>query len=310
MSEVQSHYGLPIVIDFRYCAEDFPEANTAQIQALSGQKQQKAKPKWTTRGIIGWVAWVALVVVFFYTMKLNRSVSPRARVRPVPQEPVLTHNFLQTLCLSSAAPAFLIAFFLFVTTKAQYRRRVPFYTPRMPRTTLSQISQQILAAILALAGIAALIAMFQLPIVPDWRPNTMSLFGVLAGPWMVFFVFIVLITRIATKRMQRQQKAGLFDVEGSSRQEPQHIEADESKVAVSTPNVQHVFTWQYFVSYLESENLLMLYTRDLTVQIVPKRAFELPGSFERFCGLVQNHITAGQFLPRVSAFAVLPVQPR
>ena|SRR5947209_8678640 len=64
-----------------------------------------------------------------------------------------------------------------------------------------------------------------------------------------------------------------------------------------------------FLSYLESQNLLTLYTRDLGMQIVPRRAFAEPGSFERFCGLVQTHVAAGQFLPRQSGFAVIAPVP-
>jgi hypothetical protein len=67
--------------------------------------------------------------------------------------------------------------------------------------------------------------------------------------------------------------------------------------------------WPFIVCYLESENLVSLYTRDLTLYVIPKRAFIEPGSFERFCGLVQTQVSRGQFLPRASGFAVLTPLP-
>jgi hypothetical protein len=299
-----------IVADYRYVAEDYQEALAARTQALTGQKTQKPKPKWTNSGMLGWGLFVTLMVAFVYAMKFNRPATTFTR-GPVSSvgEPPLTHNWLQMLCISVAAPALLMALILFLTSKAQNQRRVPFYKPRMPRPVLSRIFLQVVAAMMGLVGIAALVAIFKLPIEPDWRPDVGSLIGVLFGPWFVFILLVSMLISTASKRGKQRQKSGLFDVEGSSSFEPQHLEADDSRIAVSTPIVQHVFTWPYFVSYLESENLLMIFTRDLTVQIVPKRAFMQPGSFERFCGLVQNHVQAGRFLPRASAFAVLPVIP-
>jgi hypothetical protein len=137
----------------------------------------------------------------------------------------------------------------------------------------------------------------------------MALFFVLFGPWIAWLFLVINLFRWQTARVKKRQVGEPLNNENVLLLQHQHVDVSDEAFVIHNPLVAHRFAWAYFVSYLESENVLTLYTRDLGMQVVPKRAFKEPGSFERFCGLVQTHISAGQFLPRQSAFSVIAPVP-
>ncbi|HEX4792499.1 MAG TPA: YcxB family protein [Humisphaera sp.] len=300
-----------MTVNFRYNAEDFAEANKAKLAALSGKPVDPAAAKAKSRygtGVMRWVFWLGMAVFLFSFVWFHGNRPPSRPRLPAP-EPPLTHNFLQTLSISVTAPLVLLALIGVGIGAGTARRRIPFYTPKMPSDRIVRSFWRMVAVVCMLLSIGALIASFNLPTAPDWRPDLVHLLFVLFGPWIVWLFLVVMLFRWQTARVKKRQAGELFTVEGSTLLQQQHLEASDDGITVSNPLAAHRYAWTYFVSYLESQNLLTLYTRDLGMQIVPRRAFAEPGSFERFCGLVQTHVAAGQFLPRQSGFAVIAPVP-
>lgn len=299
-----------MTIEYRYTDEDFQEANLATLSALGGNKPRAArkKSKSTARGIFGWVLFLSLAVMLFYLVKLHPSASGSGGSRAYANEPTQapTHNFLQTLAVSTAAPLLMFALVSFVMSGVGRPSQVPFYSPRVARTKLPKVFWRALALLLAIAGGGAIVAVFHLPTALDWRPALISLLLVLLGPWFAVLFAITSLIAFASKRAKFKRGSEMLAVEGSTMVQPQTLEADDTAITWMTPLSTRRCGWDYFVSYLESENLLILYTRDLTQHIIPKRAFPAPESFQAFCGLVQTHVPVGQFLPRPAGFAVLP----
>jgi hypothetical protein len=124
------------------------------------------------------------------------------------------------------------------------------------------------------------------------------------GPWVAW---LVLITSVITFVHRRSQKPTLGP-EGSWARQPHAVEIDDQTIEVRRGHVTNRFGWPYFVSYLETENLLVLYTADLSLLILPKRAFATPEQSDTFRGLVVNHVPNGEFLPPATGFPVAQVR--
>ncbi len=298
-------------LDFQYIAEDFSEAVASQNAFFSQKKpgrSEAARAPNAVRGMAGWLVFVSLSLVFFYFMRKNSPGVPN-RFHAIAPKPIPTHNLFQTLLTSIAAPLFFTGFIGLLFAQTTRPNRVPFYAPKGTEPPLSNVIWRIAGGIGMIAGIASVIAVFTRPSAPDWRPTSIELAAVLFGPWLAWFILVGFGASWIKRWAKKGQNPSTFATDGCSLRELQSLEVDAGGTTVASTNLSHRCLWPHFVSYLESENLLMLFTCDLTVQIIPKRAFPDGESFERFCGLVQSQIARGQFLPRSSGFPVVHSKP-
>ena len=107
---------------------------------------------------------------------------------------------------------------------------------------------------------------------------------------------IVVITQLQPRLARRawQSQANL--------QLPQRCEFSEMGMRSAAANSSSQYAWTYFQGFKETSNLFLLYPSSLIFHIIPKRAFSNEHELARFCGLLQNHVRAGIFLPRQDGF--------
>jgi hypothetical protein len=80
------------------------------------------------------------------------------------------------------------------------------------------------------------------------------------------------------------------------------VELTDAGVIVSDRFARTEYHWSLFRRLEETPNTFLLYTSEMTFEIVPKRALQLSGELDRFRALMQAKLE-----PQSTAFPVLPV---
>jgi YcxB-like protein len=297
--------GALMALHFTYTQEDFREAAAALAQFNSSKSkkgdgkvsQTQSKAAKFGRGLLGWIVFifVAMIAITF----MSRAVPPPGAFRGKPPP---THNFWLTVIPSAIAPALLTGFMALVAAQAGKPSGVPFYEPKVVTTGLSPKAWRLVAWLSLATFLAGLICFSCLPATLNWRPGHLELVAAGFIPWFGWLGIVSIVSR----RLKKNHPGRFGHEEGSPRV-PQQLEITDRGLTLSNSLFCQELFWKYFVSYLESANLLTLYTRDLTSLVIPKRAFADLQAMDQFCGLLQARIPAGQFLPRASGFQVLPL---
>lgn len=296
-----------MTVAYTYTAADFKEAETALAQfnssesAKAGGKSSQKSGRFS-RGFWGWILCVVLGIILFNVVRHDAVPHPRMSGTAFSSEAPPTHNFLLTVIPSAVAPLLLTAITAWAAAQAGMPGRVPFYAPKRVASGFSPIIWRVLAWLSLAVFLGGVICFSYLPDTLNWRPGRIGLFAVAFLPWVGWLFLLKFVSRLFKK-----YHPGRLGHEESSTRLPQQLEMAERGLIVTHAVCRHEFYWGYFVSYLESANLLLLYTKDLTSLVIPKRAFTDLRSLEQFCGLLQARIPAGQFLPRASGFQVLPL---
>jgi hypothetical protein len=87
-------------------------------------------------------------------------------------------------------------------------------------------------------------------------------------PWFILLILIWVLLRLYNKRKVRQQISKLPALQG-----PQLAELNEEGLSRTAGTWNTNQKWGAFVSYLETENMFILYSSPSTAALLPKRAF-------------------------------------
>lgn len=296
-----------MALEFEYRVEDFSEAAVAQAQFYAGQIAHGQRVTNSTdtvrliRGLIVFAVLIGTAICIFASLGLPYPPSGHK-----PPAPPMTHNFWKTMLLMWVPAFLMIAFICFFSLRGERRiQNVPFYSPLAPaRPIFGRRWVVLLVWIPLFLALADDIAMAASPSTPNWAPSAAALTLVACAPWVVCILVGIRVFG-AIGKAEAKNRLG---VTGGSFRQPYTIEVSDRGVVWRNPFGSRDEYWCYFVSFLESDHLLLLFTKDLSVHIVPKRAFSAQ-SLDLFCGLIQARVPAGQFLPRVAAFPAPPSSP-
>ena len=300
-----------MAIYFTYTPEDFKEAQAALVQFNAGQSldadgKALRKPVNFNRRFFGWMVLVVLAAILFSFLRHSADPRPRSGAAvPGPGVSQPTHNFLLTVIPSAIPPILFTAILAWLVALAGKPAGVPFYAPKRATAGFTSKMWRLVAWLSLAACLVTVVCFGNSPTTLNWRPDRLQLIGIVILPWIGWLLLVSTIASISRRR--NKNNPGRLGHEESSTRLPQQLEITDQGLITSHAVCRHEFYWNYFVSYLESANLLLLYTKDLTSLVIPKRAFTDLQSIEQFCGLLQARIPAGQFLPRASGFQVLPL---
>ena len=153
---------------------------------------------------------------------------------------------------------------------------------------------------MVLAAVAVAVAWILRPGGLDWAPSRSRL--IIAGvfPWLLFMA----ISLGGLGLLMRRRQACLLPENGSAFI-PHLTDINADGIAGSSANGDVRRPWSYFVSYVETDNLYLIYTKDLTVMIFPKRVLSERDDVE-LRSMVMSNVPIGSFRERPSAFPVAP----
>jgi hypothetical protein len=121
---------------------------------------------------------------------------------------------------------------------------------------------------------------------------------------LLAWAIVVFPTLAVSLMIQRRAVRRAWDAQVHLRGQ-QVLEVSTNGVILTTPTSRSQFQWSHFAGFKETTNLVLLYPSTLLFHMIPKRGFAGEADFVRFCGLLQNGVREGMFLPRSSHFAVL-----
>lgn len=124
----------------------------------------------------------------------------------------------------------------------------------------------------ALIGLLVFLGIFNLIRRPD---NLEGYINLLLG--LGFFPFINLLQRYNTARTWKTHP---------SLREPKILEVTEEGLTLQSSSFKATVKWQVYTGFLETKNLLILYSAKSTFDIFPKRAFIRSGELEKFRGML------------------------
>lgn len=91
------------------------------------------------------------------------------------------------------------------------------------------------------------------------------------------------------------------------RSDEQTLEFSDDGVQSESALGRQLLKWPAVIKFLETENLIVLYSTHFHLHIIPKRAFEVVGELDAFIALLIRHVPEGVLLPRRGVG--FPVQP-
>jgi hypothetical protein len=288
--------------DYRLAPEDIREA----MWPARADGRPVARNRFG-RAVLGWVLFVALALLLVYVETMPTHVPGRSglrRIGPLP-EPPPPQNLWVTL-LPSAVPAAMMVLLVLAGMGQQALRTrrvvraVAAGTPVPPAQTGRALGG-ILG--LALVGLMSPLLLYDLPAVAvPWRPTPSLAMWVAFSPWVVAFAVLVVALAQATRRAADR----LWATNPALRRE---LSADVSDIGVWTTDgvTDTLHRWPGFKRYRETDSLLVLTLEDTRLLILPKRALPDAATSDQLRGLIQTHVAEGTFLPRTTAFEVLPV---
>ena len=283
------------------------EEAAARLAVLTGKSPaEKRKSSW--RGWFGWSLFVVLIVTVQLLMRLNNGTTPAvgalnsASTMPAATKPEfsMSVNFWGLLSCSSAVPLLLLGLVLAIRP-ANPRARMPFEElPAPERWRL-----KLLMAVIFLAMGMMIAAAILLEAQADWTLNSRQFIMIQAAPWLVLLIVIILRGRWLQGRAPTSLGAA-----NSPARLPQYCTFADEGVELICEECTTFYRWSHFVSYLETQRLLVLYTRGAMILMPPKQAFASEADLIAAKALVQTHVERGQFIDCAGGFPVLPVRPR
>lgn len=114
-------------------------------------------------------------------------------------------------------------------------------------------------------------------------------------PWLLIFGFIW----IFVFRQLRNRYKQAFDSQ-SALHRRKRTEFDEEGIVAITPLSRSETRWEAFDKYRETMNTFVLHHSDVSVEIIPKRAFKSAEDRDAFRSLLKRHVSH-----RESAFPVI-----
>lgn len=193
--------------------------------------------------------------------------------------------------------AYMCVIFCSVLTKS-LRSPKPSSTTIPPTRT---VSARVIGAAFGLL-VAALVLLFLdqayvMPISPT-RTQRILLSG---GPWA-----LTIILMIVSGSVRRRRSATIQWEKNPSWIRPKTMEIDACGYRVSDELAQLHYTWRYFISARETENLLILKAEDSRQHIIPKRAFSDPAQIQQCRAMLQTFIGKTEFMVVPTGFEVIP----
>lgn len=299
-------------LEFQLTPDDFAEAEAARVRALQGMRGERSsegeqrggstapfvKPKFL-RGLYGWTFIILLSVLFFLLMIRHR---PSPGTQAPPDLGLQLRTGASNLPLAVLPPlvgaAFLFALVSWMLGSNTTRSGIPFYVSLSKGDVRRRILARTLSALSLILGITGVVVLWQIPLTPAQRADRIPLLLIPLGIWLAFCFAMIRLARMTWS-------ARPDDSDDRTTFKPHTAEIDENGVRITHAMGELWLTWPYIASYLESPNVMILYTRDRAVQLLPKRALKDPAELIALRGLIQSHVEFGQFLESPSAFPVL-----
>jgi hypothetical protein len=160
-------------------------------------------------------------------------------------------------------------------------------------------------------AIFAVVVFFGLSRIVDWLLRSPNPALAAMMPWQdvlrpyISFLLMIWLAVFGLRLLQQRRVRIINRLSWEGRPQLHQIrtlEIGDAGVTVSDQFARTEYRWSLFRRLEETPNTFMLYTSDMTFEIVPKRALQLSGELDRFRALVQAKLE-----PQSTAFPVLPV---
>ncbi|MDB5172855.1 MAG: YcxB-like protein [Phycisphaerales bacterium] len=278
-------------IEYQLTARDMQLAADA-VENFFSDGSTKARSKPRRLRVYDLICFALVAVLVFLAME---SAGPR------PKDLAATHNFWLTVMLPLIAPLLVTAFLWSSLLRRMGPQRIPYYTGRPGYWAANFRNIAFVAAPLLLATAILLFTAFASQFA-DWSPSRQVLVLVTLLPWTawLWFVRFGIYTMIGHRGAQPELGA-----EGGILRHPQTLETNDDGVSITSVLCRFELFWCYFVSYLESPEHFLLFTKDLRMQVIPLRAFAGPDEIDAFRLLLQQHIARGEAFTESHGFPVI-----
>ncbi|MDB5356126.1 MAG: hypothetical protein JWN24_2579 [Phycisphaerales bacterium] len=280
-------------IEYQLTARDMQLAADA-VENFFSDGSTKARSKPRRLRVYDLICFALVVILVFLAME-----SAGAQAKDL----AATHNFWITALLPLIAPLLVTAFLWSSLLRRMGPQRVPYYTGR-PGYWAANFRNILLVTVPLLLSAALLIFTAFASREADWAPSRPLLVLVTLLPWTAWLWFVRFGVYPMIDHRGAQPELG---AKGGMLWHPQTLETNDDGLVISSSVLCRIeLFWGYFVSYLESPEHFLLFTKDLRMQVIPLRAFADADETDAFRLLLQQHIARGEAFTEPRGFPVIP----
>jgi hypothetical protein len=285
------------LVDVRYTAADLRESRQAILEARRGPGDAGGRGR---RVAFGWALWLGLSVVFFILLQVYDRPMPLLR-----STGWSAHNFPSAVLLPIVPLLLHGGMVLLAISRQKAVAKVPFHTPQASPQDLSWYACRTAGMLFLASGVITGMVVWEHHDDLNWDPHPLWL---LLLAYVVSVVIITVFGIVAARRQAAVETVMLLRP-GSGLAEPRRVDLLQDGIACRTAVEIGIYHWPAFVSYFETENLLILYTRDLQPLIIPKRFFMDEQQMRTVYAAVHTNIANGRLCQTISGFAVVAPSP-
>jgi hypothetical protein len=282
----------PMRIDYQLTVRDMRLAAEAVENFFSdGSAKARSKPK--RLHVYDLICFGLAAILVFLAME---GAGPRTKGTAA------SHDFWLTAILPLIPPLLVTAFLWSSLLRKMGPQRIPYYTGR-PGYWAANFRNILFVAVPMLLSTTILLFIAFASQTADWAPSRPRLVLTALLPWTVWLWFVRFGIYPMLNHRGDQPELGAKD---GMLWNPQALETDEDGIEITNVLCRFKLFWGYFVSYLESPEHFLLFTKDLRMQVIPLRAFAGADEIDAFRLLLQQHIANGDAFTEPRGFPVMP----